>query len=172
MAYLQFHYFPERNKNLLFDCNLYHIVFHYMSTATFQKKSHTCTYKHTKLLPTIILFKAINMFLIIYNVQVWDLSSECLRTGVFWGPGLFVTWNTIIHKENPTRCNSVPKFYLIFIWSSTHFARHTAHHQEPKTALAASGFAYVEGCWTLSASSNYTSNNPPCMQNQRLLVQF
>jgi len=28
--------------------------------------------------------------------------------------------------------------------------RHTAHHQEPKTALAASGFAYVEGCWTHS----------------------
>jgi len=22
----------------------------------------------------------------------------------------------------------------------------TAHHQEPKTALAASGFSYVEGC--------------------------
>ena len=27
-------------------------------------------------------------------------------------------------------------------------------------------------CWTLTASSNYTSNNPPRMQNQRLLVQF
>jgi hypothetical protein len=43
------------------------------------------------------------------------------------------------------------------------FRANTAHHQEPKTALAASGFAYVEGCWTcscwtLSASSNYTSN--------------
>jgi len=24
------------------------------------------------------------------------------------------------------------------------FGRHTAHHQEPKTAKAASGFAYVE----------------------------
>jgi hypothetical protein len=35
-----------------------------------------------------------------------------------------------------------------------------------KTALSASGFAYVEGswtcsCWTLSVSSNYTANNPP-----------
>jgi len=28
--------------------------------------------------------------------------------------------------------------------------RHTAHHQEPETALRASGFAYVEGCWTCS----------------------
>jgi len=70
---------------------------------------------------------------------------------------------------NPTRCNSVSKFYFIFIWSLTCFGRHTAQHQEPKTALTASGFAYVEGCWTcscwtLSASSNYTSSNPSRMQ--------
>jgi len=55
-------------------------------------------------------------------------------------------WN--FHKENPIRSNSVSKFYFIFIWSSTCCGRHTAHHQEPKTALAASGFAYAEGCWT------------------------
>jgi hypothetical protein len=49
-------------------------------------------------------------------------------------------------KKNPTKCNIVSKFYYsIFIWSSTCFGRHTAHHQEPKTAMAASGFAYVEG---------------------------
>jgi len=54
-------------------------------------------------------------------------------------------------KKNPTRCNNVPKFYYpIFMWSSTCFGRHTAHHQEPKTALAASGFSYVESCWTCS----------------------
>jgi hypothetical protein len=41
-------------------------------------------------------------------------------------------------------------YYSIFIWSSTCFGRHTVHHQEPKTALAASGFLYVEGCWTCS----------------------
>jgi len=58
--------------------------------------------------------------------------------------------HSIIHIENPTRCNSVSKFYFIFKWSSTCFGWHTAHHQEPKTALAASGFAYVEGCWTCS----------------------
>ena len=40
-------------------------------------------------------------------------------------------------------------YYSIFIWSSTCFGRHTTHHQEPKTALAASGFSYVEGRWTL-----------------------
>jgi hypothetical protein len=41
-------------------------------------------------------------------------------------------------------------YYSIFIWSSTCFGRHTAHHQEPKIALASSGFSYVEGCWTCS----------------------
>ena len=82
-----------------------------------------------------------------------------------------------IHIKNPTRCNSVSKFYFVFIWSSTCFGRHTAHHQEPKTLLTASGFAYVECCWTcgywtLTASSNYTANNPPRVQSKRLLVQF
>jgi len=48
---------------------------------------------------------------------------------------------SIIHKENPTRCNSVSKIYFIFMWSSTCFEWHTTHHREPKTALAASGFA-------------------------------
>jgi len=42
------------------------------------------------------------------------------------------------------------KILLFHIWSLTCFARHTAHHQEPKTALAASGFPYVEGCLTCS----------------------
>jgi hypothetical protein len=44
---------------------------------------------------------------------------------------------------------NVSKFYYtIFTWSSTCFGRHTARHQDPKTALAASGFSYVKGCWT------------------------
>ena len=54
----------------------------------------------------------------------------------------------IIRIENPRRCHNVSKFYFIFIWSSTCFRQNTAHHQERKTALAASGFAYVESCWT------------------------
>jgi hypothetical protein len=44
--------------------------------------------------------------------------------------------HSINHKENPTRCNSVSKFYFIFIWSSTCFGRHNIHHQEPKSAQA------------------------------------
>jgi hypothetical protein len=86
---------------------------------------------------------------------------------------------TLFVKKNPTRCNSVSRFYYsIFIWSSTCFGRHTAHHQEPKTALAASGFSYLEGWWTcswwtllgtlcLTMSTNYQR-----MKNQRLPVQF
>ena len=84
--------------------------------------------------------------------------------------------HSISHIKNPTRCNSVSKVYFLFTWSSVCFRRHTAYHQEPKTALAASGFAYVEGCWLCSCrtlSSNYTANNnPPHMHNQRLRVQF
>ena len=101
-------------------------------------------------------------------------------------------------KKNPTRCNSASKcYYSIFIWSSTCFGRHTTHHQEPKTALTASGFACVKGCWTcscwrlseynirvqkvvavvtlsmcLTKSTNYTSNNLPRIKNQRLPMQF
>ena len=85
-------------------------------------------------------------------------------------------------KKNPTRSNNVSKFYYsIFIWSSTCFGRHTAHHQEPKTALATSGFSYVEGCWTcswwtlsgtlcLTTSTNYTSKTRGCQCSFRLLM--
>jgi hypothetical protein len=58
--------------------------------------------------------------------------------------------NSIIHIGNTTRCNFISTFYFIFIWSSTCDGRHTAHHQEPKTAPAVSGFVYVEGCWACS----------------------
>jgi hypothetical protein len=82
-------------------------------------------------------------------------------------------------QKNRTRCNSLSKFYYsIFIWSSTCFGRHAAQRQGPKTALAASGFSYVEGCWmcswwTLSGIICPTSsNNLPRIKNQRLSVQL
>jgi len=56
-----------------------------------------------------------------------------------------------IKKKNSKRCNNVSKFYCsVFMWSSKCFGRHTAHHQEPKSALAASGSLYVENCWACS----------------------
>ena len=79
--------------------------------------------------------------------------------------------DTTFTKKNPTRCNNVSKFYYsIFICSSKCCRWHTAHHEDPKTALAASGFSYVEGCWTcswwmlsgilcLTMSTNYTSSS-------------
>jgi len=86
----------------------------------------------------------------------------------------------LIHIKKSNKMQQCIKIYFVRIWSSACFRRHTAHHREPKTALATSGFACVEGCWTcscwtlsgLTAPSNYTFNNLPCMQNQRLLVQF
>jgi len=85
-------------------------------------------------------------------------------------------------KKNPTRCNSVSKFYYsIFLWSSTCFGWHTAHHQEPKTTLAASGFSYVEGCLDVltgtvcawqHVQTTTRPNSLPRMKNQRLSVQF
>jgi len=68
-------------------------------------------------------------------------------------------------KKNPTRCNNVSKFYhSIFIRSSTCFGRHIAHRQEPKTALAASGFSYVGSCWPCrwwTLSGNAWQRPPP-----------
>ena len=106
------------------------------------------------------------------------LSCQC---GAQYLNGEFIY---LVHKENPTRCNNISKFYYsIFIWTSTCFGQHTAHHQEPKTALAASDFSYMEGCWTcgwwtlsgtlcLTTSTDYTSNNLPRMKNRGCQCSF
>jgi hypothetical protein len=89
-------------------------------------------------------------------------------------------WSCVHIEITNKMQHSVTIYYSMFIWSSTCFGRHTAHHQELKTLLAVSGFAYVEGvgrwsCWMLKASSNLNVSKP-CklsrMQNQRMLVQF
>jgi hypothetical protein len=49
-------------------------------------------------------------------------------------------------EKNPTRCNIVSKFIITYLYEAQHVSGDTTHHQEPKTVLAASGFAYVEGC--------------------------
>jgi hypothetical protein len=88
--------------------------------------------------------------------------------------------HSTIHRAKSNKMQQCIKiYYSLFtrIWSSTCFGRNTAHRQEPKTALAASGFAFVDDCWTcgfwtLSATNNHTSNNLPRLQNPSLLVQF
>jgi hypothetical protein len=66
--------------------------------------------------------------------------------------------HSTVHTEKSNKMQQYIKiYYSLFIWSSTCFGRHTTHHQEPKTALAASGFAYVEGCldmWLLDAGQH------------------
>jgi hypothetical protein len=77
-----------------------------------------------------------------YKIRCVNLFSDQFEVRNFWMYLWFI-------QKNPTKCNSLSKFcYSIFICSSTCFGRHAAHHQEPKTALAASGFVYMEGCWT------------------------
>jgi hypothetical protein len=50
-------------------------------------------------------------------------------------------YHSKIHTEISNKMQECVKiYYSIFTWSSTCFGRHTAHHQEPKIALAASGF--------------------------------
>ena len=110
------------------------------------------------------------------NSQFWTVSSGPWRvTGctIWWWrhsctqyPSLQfchtqISWYMHIHRHSKSKgglihieiANKTQQciriYYSMFIWSSTCFGRHTAHHQEPKTALAASGFAYVKGCSTL-----------------------
>ena len=57
---------------------------------------------------------------------------------------------SIIHIEITNKMQQCIKlYYSMFKLGSTCFGRHTAHHQELEIALAASGFAYVKGCWKL-----------------------
>jgi len=102
---------------------------------------------------------------------------------------IWCSWIRASYYNSYRKTQQDAKVYQNFIipyfkWSSTCFGLHTARHQEPKTAQAASGFVYMEGCRTcccltlsdnvscLTMSNNCTSDNLPCMQNQRLLVQF
>jgi len=75
---------------------------------------------------------------------------------------IFHQWDTnkTIHIEITNKMQHCIKiYYPICKWSWTCFGRHTSHHQELKTALAASGFAYVRGCWTLRLMDAAVSSN-------------
>jgi len=78
-------------------------------------------------------------------------ESLCLTMLSVWCRGS-VHHSTILTVKPPNKMQKCINMFIIpyFKWSSTCFGRHTAHYQEPKTAQAASGFAYVKGCWTCS----------------------
>jgi len=79
----------------------------------------------------------------------------------------------LIQIKDSTRCNSVLKF-ISYLYEAQHVSGDTAHHQEPKTVLAASVLACVEGCWlcscwTLSALSQWLlGRQPSCAQDSAL----
>jgi hypothetical protein len=50
-----------------------------------------------------------------------------------------------VYKINQQDATVFQVYYSTFICGSTCFRRHTAHHQEHTTALAASGFVYIAG---------------------------
>ena len=75
----------------------------------------------------------------------WNVQRLYLSFYVFDVRGSM--YHSKIHKEKSNKMQKyIQILYSIFLWSSTCFGRHIAHHQEPKTALAASRFSYVEGC--------------------------
>jgi hypothetical protein len=90
---------------------------------------------------------------------------------VWWRGSVY--HSIVLTVKNPNKMQQCIKMFIIpyFKWSPTCFGRHTAHYQEPKTAQAASGFAYVEGCrtcscWTLSGSVRCICGRPAQSRTQ------
>jgi hypothetical protein len=106
---------------------------------------------------------------------VKEYTEQYMKSKLVWCSWIIPCITVQFIKKNPTRCNNVSIFYYsIFLWNSTYFRRHTAHHQEPKTALIASDFSYVEGCWTcgwwtLSGTVFRTvCTEPQCLYNRAI----
>jgi len=106
--------------------------------------------------------------MVLSNSFLSDVTNSLSRFNVCWS-----AHHSTVHKEKSNKMQQCIKFYYsIFTWSSTCFGRHTAHHQEPKTALTAFGFSYLEVClvvWLvdvvrhstcLTTSTSYTSKQP------------
>jgi hypothetical protein len=56
----------------------------------------------------------------------------------------YLEGNVIIHKEKSNNMQQCIRILLFHIYVKPNmFGRHTTHHQEPKTTLAASSFSYV-----------------------------
>jgi len=116
-------------------------------------------------------------------IGVYNRREECLLCGTNWvfksDISSFVLngikrYERFI-KKNPTICNNVSKFYYsLFIWSSTCFGRHTDHHQELKTALAASGRCQARCAWqrppTTRPSTFHVWKTSGCQCSFRLLM--
>jgi len=74
-----------------------------------------------------------------------------------------------VHKERSNKMQQYIRCYCaVFVWSSTCFGRHTAHHQKPKTELAASAFCTCSW-WTLSG---YAWQHRPTTRTKSRGCQF
>jgi hypothetical protein len=61
-------------------------------------------------------------------------------------PGIIVQFIKKIQQD----ATMYQSFIISYLYEAQHVSGDTAHRQKPKTALAATGFSYVEGCWTCS----------------------
>ena len=83
-------------------------------------------------------------------------------------------------QKNPTRCNSVSKFIIPYLYEAQRVSgdtppitRRLKLPQQPLVLHTCRVVGRVAaGRCQVTASSNHTSNNPTRMQNQRLLAQF
>jgi hypothetical protein len=92
------------------------------------------------------------------------ISLNWINYTVYWVIALYLM-NCTVHTEKSNKMQQCVKiYYSIFMWSSTCFGRHTSHHQEPKTALSASGLPtwnvfgrVVAGRWQRPATTRPTT---------------
>jgi hypothetical protein len=103
-----------------------------------------------------INFRFHDMLLRHFLKLFWDGSSCPYHNWynlVFFMPRALYCYCTSLQfiKKNPTRSNNV----------STCFERHTAHHQKPKTALAASGHVVGGRCQAHWAWQRPPTTSPP-----------
>jgi hypothetical protein len=79
-----------------------------------------------------------------------------------------------MHKEKSNKMKQCIKILFFHIYMKLNmFQGHTAHHQQPKPALAASSFSYVESCWTcrwwtLSGTVYCARQRPSAVLDSRL----
>jgi len=103
---------------------------------------------------------AYDFFLVFLNIYLCISASLNFEFSCWMLLIMNTTDVTYCSHRKSNKMQQCIKINFIFMWSSTCFGRHTAHHQELKTALAASGFSYVEGCWTCSCWTRPATTRP------------
>jgi hypothetical protein len=84
---------------------------------------------------------------------------------------------TLDSSKNPTRCNSVSKFIISHLYEAQHVLGDTPSIIRSLKLLAASGFAYVEGCWTYGCwtanfyeAQHVSGDTPSIIRSLKLLA--